>query len=88
MKFSTILKDLMSELNLNQTQFAKKIGVKQAQVSEWLKEKAKPGYDTLKMMAICLNVSADYLLGLENEDGTKNYNVSIHDFHHSTINFK
>ncbi|MBE5765327.1 MAG: helix-turn-helix transcriptional regulator [Clostridiales bacterium] len=45
--------------------FAKIIGVKQSQVSEWLKGKAKPGYDTLKSMAIAFNMSADYFLGLQ-----------------------
>lgn len=46
--------------NLTQVAFAKAIGVKQSQVGEWLKEKAKPGYDTLKNMAIAFNISADY----------------------------
>jgi len=45
--------------------FAKRIGVKQSQVSEWLKGKAKPGYDILKNMAIAFNVSADYFLGIK-----------------------
>ena len=52
------------ERNLTQVAFAKKIGVKQSQVSEWLKGKAKPGYDVLKSMAVAFDVSADYFLGL------------------------
>ena len=40
------------------------IGVKQSQVSEWLKGKAKPGYDILKSMAISFEISADYFLGI------------------------
>lgn len=74
MEFIEVLKNLMSENQLNQTQIAQLIGVKQAQISEWLKGKAKPGYDTLKNMALSLNVSADYLLGLEDETGSKTYN--------------
>lgn len=46
--FSDILKDFLISNNLTQTDFANAIGVKQSQVSEWLKGKAKPGYDMLK----------------------------------------
>ena len=62
--FSEILKDFLIERNLTQVAFAKMIGVKQSQVSEWLKGKAKPGYDILKSMALTFNISADYFLGI------------------------
>ena len=41
------------------------IGVKQSQVSEWLRGKAKPGYDILKSMAMAFDISADYFLGIK-----------------------
>lgn len=63
--FAEILKDFLAENNLTQVGFAELIGVKQSQVSEWLKGKAKPGYDTLKRMSIAFGVSADYFLGLQ-----------------------
>ena len=63
--FSEILKDFLYENNLTQVAFAKMIGVKQSQVSEWLKGKAKPGYDMLKNMALAFNISADYFLGIK-----------------------
>ena len=62
--FSEILKDFLIERNLTQVAFAKMIGVKQSQVSEWLKGMAKPGYDILKSMALAFNISADYFLGI------------------------
>lgn len=62
--FQTILKELLRDFKLTQTVFAQKIGVKQAQVSEWLNGKAKPGYDNLRQIAIAFSISADYLLGL------------------------
>ena len=65
--FSEILKDFLTENNLTQVSFAKIIGVKQSQVSEWLKGKAKPGYDILKAMSISFNISADYFLGIKEE---------------------
>ncbi len=63
--FCNILRDFLIENNLTQVAFAKIVGVKQSQVSEWLKGKAKPGYDTLKSMVLAFNVSADYFLGIE-----------------------
>ena len=63
--FNEILKDFLIEKGLTQTAFAQIIGVKQSQVSEWLKGKAKPGYDMLKKMAISFDVSADYFLGIK-----------------------
>ncbi len=63
--FSEILKDFLSENSLTQVEFANAVGVKQSQVSEWLKGKAKPGYDALKSMSVAFNVSADYFLGIK-----------------------
>lgn len=62
--FDEILKEFLLINNLTQTQFAEKIDVKQSQVSEWLKGKAKPGYDILKIMSLAFDVSADYFLGI------------------------
>lgn len=65
MEFTEILEEFLKLNNLTQTEFANKIGVKQSQVSEWLKGKAKPGYDILKKMATAFDVSADYFLGIK-----------------------
>ena len=64
-EFKEILADFLIQKNLTQTQFAIDIGVKQSQVSEWLKGKAKPGYDSLQKMAFTYGISADYFLGLK-----------------------
>ena len=64
MDFRIILKEFLTENSLTQAAFAYKIGVKPSQVSEWLRGKAKPGYDTLKAMATAFNISADYFLGI------------------------
>lgn len=65
MEFKDILNEFLTENNLTQVAFAKAIGVKQSQVSEWLKGKAKPGYDILKSMATTFNITADYFLGIK-----------------------
>ena len=64
MEFKEILREFLDENNLTQVAFAKIIGVKQSQVSEWLNGKAKPGYDILKGMAKAFNITADYFLGI------------------------
>lgn len=66
MEFIEILKDLMQEKNLTQTELANKVGVKQSQVSEWLKGKSKPGYDSLKAICLALDISGDEILGIDN----------------------
>ncbi len=65
MDFIDILKDIMVDLNLNQSSLAKLVGVKQGQVSEWLKGKSKPGYDSLKAICKALDISGDRILGLK-----------------------
>ena len=65
--FCEILREFLDEHNLTQVAFAKAIGVKQSQVSEWLKGKAKPSYDILRQISKSLNISADYFLGLTDE---------------------
>ena len=67
MEFKEILKDYLEMKNLTQVAFAKMIDVKQSQISEWLKGKAKPGYDILKRMATACGVSADYFLGISED---------------------
>lgn len=66
MEFIKILKDLM-KINgeITQTELAKKMGLKPSQVCEWLNGKSKPGYDSLKALALALDVSADVLLGIK-----------------------
>lgn len=58
------MRDFLSENNLSQSDFARCVGIKPSQVSEWLKGKAKPGYDMLKQIALSFHISADYLLGI------------------------
>lgn len=67
MEFRQILREFLTENGISQNEFARKIGAKSGQVSEWLRGKAKPGYDYLKKMAEAFNISADYFLGIIDE---------------------
>lgn len=66
-EFRQILREFLIENRISQNEFARSIGARSGQVSEWLKGKAKPGYDYLKKMAQAYNISADYFLGLTDE---------------------
>ncbi len=63
--FVEILKDIMIEYKLNQTQLAELIKVKQSQISEWLHGKSKPAYDNLRAICLALGISGDRLLGID-----------------------
>lgn len=65
--FSDILEEFLIVKGLSQTAFAQMVGIKQSQVSEWLKGKAKPGYDILKRITMAFNISADFWLGLSDK---------------------
>lgn len=67
MEFIEILKEIMKEKGLVILHQLEKVGVKQSQVSEWLKGKSKPGYDNLKAICIALNISCDEILSLNEE---------------------
>ena len=66
-EFKDILRNFLVENSITQTEFALKMGVKQGQISEWLKGKAKPGYDNLKQMSSAYEISADFWLGIRDE---------------------
>ncbi len=64
MEFTKILEYIIKSSGLNQSEFAKKVGVKPGQVSEWLHGKSKPGYDSLRAICLGLNVAPEVLLGI------------------------
>lgn len=63
-EFTSILKEFLTENELTVSEFARRVGVRPSQVSEWMYGKAKPGYDYLRAMAVAYNISADYFLGI------------------------
>ena len=49
--------------------FAKFLQVQKSTLSEWLRDKNEPPMGMIVKIALYLNVSTDYLLGLESEAG-------------------
>ncbi|MDR3293257.1 MAG: helix-turn-helix domain-containing protein [Clostridiales bacterium] len=73
MKFSNVLKDLRKNQNLTLSELSEKIGYSRSIICEWEKGKKEPTAGSLSALADFFNISTDYLLGRENEDGTKTY---------------
>jgi len=72
--FAIRLTELIKETNLSKRAFAQKIGVSAMSVSDWTNGKVQPTAENIYTIAMIFNVSADYLLGLEDETGAKTYN--------------
>lgn len=82
------IKEIRTERGLTQTEFAKIIGTTQKNVSKYELEFLDLNTETIILICKKFDVSADYLLGLEDETGAKTYvNNSFNNFHNSG-NFK
>lgn len=67
--FKNVIKDLRMEHNLTQTALANKLGVKQGVITNWELRGSEPTAEYLIKLANIFQVTTDYLLGLENEEG-------------------
>lgn len=83
--FKKILVNLMLENGINQRQLSKRANIPATTISGWLNANRLPDYNALIKLRIFFDVSADYLLGLEDETGAKIQN-NIYD-NHGNINF-
>lgn len=64
--FGNRLKTLRETFNITQKELATMLNVSQQHVSSWENNKLKPDTNTVIKIAITLNVTTDYLLGLSN----------------------
>lgn len=71
--FGQKLKELRIENGLTQKNLAEILSCNQSMITRWEREECEPTESVIRKTAEYFSVSADYLLGLENEDGSKNY---------------
>ena len=64
-KFSERLKEILKGNGLSQTALAKKIGMSQGVVNNYCTGKREPTLDVLILICQALEISSDYLIGLE-----------------------
>lgn len=72
-KFAQRLSELLETNNLSKRAFAQLINVSAMSVSDWTTGKVQPTAENIYLVAKFFKVSADYLLGLEDEFGVKIY---------------
>ncbi len=65
MEFGKRLKELLKEKGVSQETLAKNIGVSQRAVSKWINGECEPTESSIVKCAAYFEVSADYVLGLE-----------------------
>lgn len=71
--FSERLNDYMNDKNLNSVSLSTEIGVSRSTISELRRGAFLPSYTTLTKLIEFFNCSADYLLGISNDE-KENYN--------------
>ena len=76
------LKELRTYQNLTQKQLALILQCNQSMITRWEKEECEPTEGIIKRTAIFFDVTADYLLGLEDEDGHKEVSEYNFEYQH------
>ena len=72
-QFAERLSELLMSNNLSKRAFAEKIGVSAMSVSDWTNGNVQPVAENIFLTAEYFHISSDFLLGLEDETGTKSY---------------
>lgn len=67
-KYKIIFAERLAELmdNKNISDFSRKIGIPERTINSWLRLKTTPRMEYIIEISLFFNISADYLLGIEN----------------------
>lgn len=71
--FGNRIKELRLEKGKTQKELARELQTTDDSVFSWEKGRSQPSIEIIRKLCIYFNVSADYLLGLEDETGTKTH---------------
>ena len=71
--FEKRLKDLRAEKGKTQKELALELGTTDDSVYSWEKGRSQPSIEIIRKLCTYFDISADYLLGLEDETGGKIY---------------
>ena len=88
--FGKKLKELRREKNWTQNQLANIFHVSKTTICQWETLKQEPSLDDIVVASLLFDVTADYLLGIEDESGARitqtKYNIGT--IKNSNINMK
>ena len=73
--FSERLRELREEKQLSMATLSQKIGVSDAAVCKWENDTTEPKASNIKNLSEFFEVSSDYLLGIEDENGVKPFSA-------------
>lgn len=75
--FAMKLQQLIKESNKTQNEICKELGVSKQKLSKWKNAYNEPSIAELALVARYFHVTADFLIGIENYDGTKEYSEEL-----------
>ena len=75
-QFAQRLNILLKEKGLSKRELARKTGLSAMSISDWTTGKIQPTAESIFIIANYFSVSADFLLGLEDESGRRVYSIS------------
>lgn len=86
MKFNEKLKEIRRDRGYTQKNIYQMLKVSPNCYASWEQGRTQPDIENIKKLCIILDISSDYLLGLEDETGSKIYNN--YGTHNGDVNFK
>ncbi len=72
MKFYERVTEVIKANHFTQKEIANAIGISESNITNWKNGQNLPSVEVLYKLCVLLDESADYLLGLTDETGTKN----------------
>lgn len=84
-KFIENLTNAIKESKYTQKQIAQKLNISEGNITNWKKGDNLPSIEILYKLCILLELSSDYLLGLEDESGRKSYQINNSTIMHNGI---
>ena len=84
------IRELRESRQLTQIELAKRLNSTQKQISKWETEYVEPNIFWLCSLATFFEVSIDFIVGLENESGTRETKIVNNSFNNNSgkIDFK
>ena len=89
MKFAERIKNAIKESGYTQKQIAQLLHISESNITNWKRGENLPSVEILYKLCLILGESSDYLIGLEDDAGSKTYNTyNNYGTHNGNNNFR